>query len=512
MCHPGVFLALGLVLGPQAPDRPEEVDCVYIPPVSWKAALAEAAARGEIVAPASKPVPTVRTLPRSEAVGAAVTRGDLFLFEDTRQVLLTSFSDGELFDLMVDAANALMTCHGDNYDFIGFWLDFTADHEIGAAFYLPIENDVTGIGDPSTVGTPLFNDRPSLGLAGGNVEGFVMMWDVNHCYWQPGTGSDADFTRLALAQEFEHRFALFLPSLLDGRRLQGDDGSCGRSFHWNWKVDGQGSGMEISEWVGAAPAVPVGLFVTFNTDIPGGVFSYSDLYLMGYQSPAEMDAGNSELRYMNTSTCGGSYGGTITRFTSADIIAAAGARVPSSRTAQKSFRTGWVMIHLPGQPPSSTELDKAVAILDQHQIDWSVGTLGLGTMDDTLESCAVSARASVRNAGSNPQSYTATRLVLGGAASASIDLTTTGHSRGVVLGFLAPANVPLAGGQVLLLDVGSSPELLSLPLSAGPIVRYAFEVPCNVALCGFGASTQAVHLGGVTPFALSNAVDLVLGS
>ena len=108
--------------------------------------------------------------------------------------------------------------------------------------------------------------------------------ELNTGYWEAGDGPGADFTRLALGQEFEHRFALFLPPLLEGSVLQGDNAGCGRVFHWNWKTDGQGSAMEISEWVGSNPAVLEGSFVTFNTDT-GGVFSYTDLYLMGYVSP-----------------------------------------------------------------------------------------------------------------------------------------------------------------------------------------------------------------------------------
>src|SRR5262249_39062479 len=157
---------------------------------------------------------------------------------------------------------ALLAAHGDAYDIVGFWTNFTTHHEIGAAFYMPIRNDVSGLGDPSTVGTPIFDNHAAMGLAGQRIHGYVMMWNVDHTYWAPGPGSNADFTRLALGQEFEHRFACFLPPLLDGRILQGDDASCGRTFHWNWRADGQGSAMEISEWVGSAPANLVGSFVT----------------------------------------------------------------------------------------------------------------------------------------------------------------------------------------------------------------------------------------------------------
>lgn len=315
----------------------------------------------------------------------AVSPDDIFAYEDSASLLLTNFSFDDLEMLMVDAANALMLAHGDSFDFVGFFLNFTPDHTIGAAFYSPIENDINGVGDMGGflgLPNPTFNLRSSLGLGGNNIEGFVMMWNVFS--WTGGAGGSATFTRLVLAQEFEHRFALFLPPLLDGRVMQGDDNICGRSAHWNWQVDGQGSGMEISEWTGSSPALPTGLFVNFNTDIPGGVFSYSDLYLMGYVTPAEMDAGNSELRFMQGSDCSSNFNGTISTFGSADLIAAAGPRVPSSASEDKDYRTGWVMFHLPGQAPGPTARNHAAGILNQHTADWSTSTLGRGTMDNTL--------------------------------------------------------------------------------------------------------------------------------
>ncbi|MEE9295147.1 MAG: hypothetical protein V3W34_09350 [Phycisphaerae bacterium] len=288
---------------------------------------------------------------------------------------------------MVTAANDLLSLYGDNYDFLGFWVNFTPHHRVGTAFYKYIVNDVMGIGDPSTVGNPIFNLRPSLGLGGQNIEGFVMMWNINSSSWQPGSGTDAAFTRLALGQEYEHRFAMYLPDLLDGRTLQGDDASCGRIFHWSWKVDGQGSAMEISEWIGVNPAILQGSFVTFNTDI-GGIFSFTDLYLMGYVTASEMDTGNSALRYMNNANCASEYFGPISDFSSADIIAAAGPRIPDASAEDKHYRTGWIMIHQPGDPPSLAELNKAAAILEQHMIDWNFSTLGRGTMNNTLfEDC-----------------------------------------------------------------------------------------------------------------------------
>lgn len=349
-----------------------EFDCGFI---SYEEML-EIAEEGQALGVFRDPPAVAEASSGSGASIPCLTPQQIFAFEDTNQVLLTNFSNCDLFVLMTAAGNAVMATHGDEFDFIGYFLNFQPDHQIGGAFYAGLENDVSGIGL-----TP-FNFRPCIGLGGNNVEGFIMMWDVN-VTWATGTGPNADFTRLALAQEFEHRYALFLPDLADGRSMQGDDGACGRSAHWNWQIDGQGSGMEISEWIGANPAFG-NFFVNFNTDIPGGVFSYADLYLMGYVTPAEMDAGQSELRFVNDASCNSPTNASISTFTSADIITTAGPRVPDVTGEDKNYRTAWIMLHLPGDPPDAGELAKAVGILDQHQLDWAYSTLGRGTMNNTL--------------------------------------------------------------------------------------------------------------------------------
>ncbi|MGB0717424.1 MAG: hypothetical protein ACPGXK_16215, partial [Phycisphaerae bacterium] len=261
----------------------------------WEAAIAN----GEIPDPTTLelPEPAPITFPRQIA-GASVpnvTSDDIFWYEDSDDLLANGYTQGQLNFLMSQATNQLLGTHGDNFDFIGFWLNFQPITQFGAAFYQPIENDVSGIG------LGQFNQRANFGIVGENVEGWVMMW--NQANW----GINSSFTHLVLGQEFEHRFALFISPISGNRPMQGNNGSCGRSAHWNFRVDGQGSGMEIAEWVGSNPAIRQGGTLNFNTDIPGSVFSYPDLYLMGYVSGAEMDANASELRYMDGSGCSGSH-------------------------------------------------------------------------------------------------------------------------------------------------------------------------------------------------------------
>jgi hypothetical protein len=126
--------------------------------------------------------------------------------------------------------------------------------------------------------------------------------------------------------------------------------------------------------------------------------------------------------------------------------------------------------------------------------------------------CLTEASATFRNGGTNPASYTASSPVLGGTFTGTVDLSTTGHSLALLFGFDGPFAFTFPGGQVLLcLDLEGSGELLHQPAMAGPLADFGIPVPLDTSLCGVAVYTQAIQIGGVTPFALSNAQDLVVG-
>ncbi len=420
----------------------------------------------------------------------SLERRDLFLYEDSDRLLVSSFSDNDLFLFMGEATAALLAEHGDNFDFVAFWINFQADHQIGAAFYLGLENLTDGLGLNS------FIRRPAFGVPGDNVEGWVMMWNVHN--WAPGSGQDAGFTRLVLGQEFEHRWAMFLDPVAGGRVLQGDNGGCGRSSHWSFRVDGQGSGMEIAEWVGVSPAQRQNGTIRFNTDIEG-VFSPTDLYLMGYLSPEEMDARNSEFRFMDDSNCFGNYNGPVFELTAGRIIQGNGARNPSSVDAQKHFRVGWIMVHLPESPPSTNEINRALGIMEQHQIDWYNGTLGVGTIS-----------ASVRGS-------------LGGDfdGDGDVDLTDYDSFGGCFSGAAGVSEAPGCGvfdddldGDVDLLDYGTFTRAFTGDCGVAFAVQPSDETAClggpatlSVATDGVAFGFQWTHngipIGGATSSSLT---------
>ena len=131
----------------------------------------------------------------------------------------------------------------------------------------------------------------------------------------------------------------------------------------------------------------------------------------------------------------------------------------------------------------------------------------------SLDFCPPAASAVVRNAGTNPQSYSAAAPVLGDTWVATVDLATTGHTFALIFGFSNPFQFTLGGGQTLLaIDGTMSGEVLGFQPQAGPLATFMVDVPPHPIYCGTNLYTQAIHYGGVTPFALSNAVDIELGS
>lgn len=98
---------------------------------------------------------------------------------------------------------------------------------------------------------------------------------------------------------------------------------------------------------------------------------------------------------------------------------------------------------------------------------------------------------------------------LGQQASINVVTFNTGYSLAMVVGFLGAASQPF-NGYTLLIDL-QSPQVLEMPLLANSTVcAWTYAVPNAPAFAGLPIKTQALLLGQT--FAMSNAVDLVIGS
>lgn len=139
--------------------------------------------------------------------------------------------------------------------------------------------------------------------------------------------------------------------------------------------------------------------------------------------------------------------------------------------------------------------------------DGTLVVAGLGSLTAWRSACQLAAAAVPRNAGANPQSLEAELPILGSSWTTTVDLTTTGHTSVFLFAADTPVDVALAGGQRLL----CAGALIFTRNGSGPVASFTQPLPLNPALCGRTGCLQAVHFGGVAPFALSNAVDLALG-
>jgi len=153
---------------------------------------------------------------------------------------------------------------------------------------------------------------------------------------------------------------------------------------------------------------------------------------------------------------------------------------------------------------SSVSLSGSTAILGAPGVDLAPALDNEGA---AYAFCVSTASASFRNAGSNPASYTCSAPVLGASWSGTVDLSTSGHSSAYLYAFSTQSSLVQPQGQVLL----GNGRIARVGPVAGPLALFSFAVPSSLSLCGFHLTTLALHVGAVSPFALSNAMDLVVG-
>jgi len=122
--------------------------------------------------------------------------------------------------------------------------------------------------------------------------------------------------------------------------------------------------------------------------------------------------------------------------------------------------------------------------------------------------CAAPSTTTMRSAAPNLDSYLTSPAELGTGLSFTID--TRPYDFAIVMSRTHPAQTTLPGGQVLLIDL-VSPSVCSSGVLPGPDATFDFLVPLDPGLCGLAVYSQAALFGGPAPFALTNAIDFVIG-
>jgi len=277
----------------------------------------------------------------------------------------------ELQNALLSVVEAFYRTHpGKNPHFITVLTTFSV--ESPAAFYMPLYNDVHGIGYSHTVGRETFDSVPQL-----SVNGIIFMNGYRNYL-----GQRAPLGRLTFNQELGHRWGAYVHFQDrggDSAELLGRD-----CAHWSFYADTENSAMEGNIWRDNGDR-------TFSTRTSFYNFGYSQLdrYLMGF-APAEAvdpwflvaDAGawpcaeaSRNGRY-NPGWYPPIFGGvgqqqvttrgTRVDVTLDDVVAAEGQRNPSFREARKV----WSMVFVLAAKQNDRVDDSVISTIETLRRGW----------------------------------------------------------------------------------------------------------------------------------------------
>jgi uncharacterized protein (TIGR03437 family) len=289
----------------------------------------------------------------------------------------------------------------DVYDFVYLVTDFDFDLGGAFAFYLPLRNDASGIGQ--SVGA----SPATLAINSQRIQGILNLSNISTNYPDSPTTrflGGANHALSIMGQEQGHRWLSYIsypglnPLLLLGR----DDA------HWSFFMNiestvsspaaRRSSSAEGNVWQDNGN----GTFTSVNL-IDG--FSRLDHYLMGLRPASDVPDtfvianpfGTIRTRESNPRP-NTIVNGTRQNVTINQIIEANGARNPNSGSAPKNFRAAVVLLVRPGQQPSATTLNKVT----RYRLAWesyfyqstdALATINTGLADQTTPRVIAAASA-----------------------------------------------------------------------------------------------------------------------
>lgn len=251
------------------------------------------------------------------------------------------------------------------------------------AFYLPLSNDVRGIGYRHSLGRSqeTFDSTPSSPLEGLIVMNDYRMWD------------DMGGLNTVFNQELGHRWGAFVHFKEEGATTTRSDHLGRDESHWSFFMNSGASPMEGNAWLEGSEGT------TFASRTHQSNYAYHalDLYLMGLVPAAEVEpfwfieqpdlsALGGFGRRVNRET-GPLYdrqvtiGGVKKTVTIEDVIRAEGNRSPTAARSPKNFKIGFVLVVRRSQQNDRALMDHFDTVLDDVVSGWERATGNRATLE-----------------------------------------------------------------------------------------------------------------------------------
>jgi MYXO-CTERM domain-containing protein len=251
-------------------------------------------------------------------------------------------------------------------------------------FYLPISNDVQGLGYDHVESAQLFDESPQSRL-----EGIAFLNDF--AYWKQHPDEFATAFNHELAHRWGARVQVSHPDLQEnallGRQAQ----------HWSYFLDSGGSPLEGNRWQEGED----GRYVAVPT-APGGVFSPLDLYLMGVLAPEEvppfrllLPRALDELHdcfghALNVASppqfCEAqSIQARAVELTFADVLAVEGPRVPAPKRQHATLDVAFLVVLSAEEELERTECEALTSVLPKRTASFSQASGGRVRLDNVTQ-------------------------------------------------------------------------------------------------------------------------------
>lgn len=283
--------------------------------------------------------------------------------------------------------------HPDRYDFLIVFTTFDFPTGDAVAFYNPVRNDVSGIGQA------VFDHSAAYGSAG-RLQGYVDMAALRRHVLFP-RAPEFENLRNTLAHELMHRWGAGV-SYHDAQGqprgdLRGRDGS-----HWSYFLDSDASLMYGNDWERREDGRYASRNITYR-------YSALDLYLAGFAAAEEVapmdlirggDGNATDMPRLGALSAGSAESVRIEQ-----IIAAEGPRQPGVARAQKEFRAALIVLtraqeNLPAETLAALENLRVRAQQHFAQVTGGRGTLRI--YNETREAAQAQLPAILEGSGNNP--------------------------------------------------------------------------------------------------------------